>query len=282
MLMKATAEDIKKYGEWAYSLALNPIKSGYPTYGDGIKTKADFLDAAKRAVAGETSELLMFRMDGNVEGWLSYFWISEDKYLQLDGFCINRGTHQALTELMDMLGTRFTGYTAYFGYAGENRDAIEFLQGHDFKCIEQAWNHSFFFDGYVPAKCAPAVEKVSRQNFHKFRAVYHADPETYWNCERIFERIDDGVIFVYNQDAAPAAAVFLIGNDGYFEIYGIEFADGVFQEKVFRELLTSSLGECKRLGAKYMTYLCKEEEKHILAELGFKCVGQYVLYSKTL
>ena len=40
MLMKATAEDIKKYGEWAYSLALNPIKSGYPTYGDGIKTKA--------------------------------------------------------------------------------------------------------------------------------------------------------------------------------------------------------------------------------------------------
>ncbi len=31
-----------------------------------------------------------------------------------------------------------------------------------------------------------------------------------------------------------------------------------------------------------MTYLCKEEEKHILAELGFKCVGQYVLYSKTL
>ena len=153
MLMKATAEDIKKYGEWAYSLALNPIKSGYPTYGDGIKTKADFLDAAKRAVAGETSELLMFRMDGNVEGWLSYFWISEDKYLQLDGFCINRGTHQALTELMDMLGTRFTGYTAYFGYAGENRDAIEFLQAHDFKCIEQAWNHSFFFDGYFWHLC---------------------------------------------------------------------------------------------------------------------------------
>ncbi len=57
MLMKATAEDIKKYGEWAYSLALNPIKSGYPTYGDGIKTKADFLDAAKRAVAGETSDV---------------------------------------------------------------------------------------------------------------------------------------------------------------------------------------------------------------------------------
>ncbi len=43
MLMKATVEDIKKYGGLAYSLALNPAKSCYPTYGDDIKTKKDFL-----------------------------------------------------------------------------------------------------------------------------------------------------------------------------------------------------------------------------------------------
>ncbi len=144
MLMKATVEDIKKYGELSYSLALNPAKSSYPAYGDGIKTKADFIDDAKRAVIKETSELLLFVMDGNVEGWISYFWIPEDGYLQLSGCNINRGTEQALAELLEMLETQFTGYTVYFGYPGENRDAINFLQAHDFKCIEEDWNHSFF------------------------------------------------------------------------------------------------------------------------------------------
>ena len=66
MLIKATPEDIKKYGEFAYSLALDPAKSCYPTYADGIKTKTDFFKAAERAIAKETYELLLFRMDGNV------------------------------------------------------------------------------------------------------------------------------------------------------------------------------------------------------------------------
>lgn len=282
MLMKATVEDIKKYGELAYSLALNPAKSCYPTYGDGIKTKKDFLDAAERAAAEDTSELLLFYMDGNVEGWISYGWIPEDKYLQLYGFNINRGIEQALTELLDMIAAEFTGYTAYFGYPGDNRDAVSFLEAHGFKCVEQDWNHSFFFDGNTPKETNPCVEKISRQNFDKFRSVYHEDPETYWNCDRILKKIDDWIIFVYNQADSPVAAVFLTGDDGYFEIYGVESADGVFRENVFRELLAASLNECKRLGAEYMTYFCGEEEKHILAKLGFKCIGQYVLYIKVL
>ena len=94
--------------------------------------------------------------------------------------------------------------------------------------------------------------------------------------------IDDWIIFVYNQADSPVAAVFLTGDDGYFEIFGVESADGVFRENVFRELLAASLNECKRLGAEYMTYFCGEEEKHILAKLGFKCIGQYALYIKVL
>lgn len=282
MLIKATVEDIKKYGEFAYCLALNPAKSCYPTYCDGIKTKTDFLDAAERAVSKETSEVFLFSIDGNVEGWISYYWIPEDKYLQLNGFHINRGTEQALAELIEMVETRFTGYTAYFGYPCDNRDAINFLAQHGFRCIEQDWNHSFFFDGYTPNEFSPCVEKISRQNFDKFRSVYHAGPETYWNADRIYETIDDWTIFVYHYADAPIAAVFLMGDDGYYEIYGTEFADGVFQDHVFHELLTASLGECKRLGAKYMTYFCGEDEKHSLSKLGFKCIGQYVLYIRLL
>lgn len=280
MLIKATVEDIQKYGEFAYSIALNPEKSCYPTYTDGIKTKADFFNAAERAIAKETYELLLFSIGENVEGWISYYWIPEDKYLQLYEFNINRGAEQALAELIEIIETKFIGYTAYFGFPGDNLDAVNFLAEHGFRCIEQDWNHSFFFDGYTTDAYSSCVEKVSRHNFDKFRMVYHADPETYWNADRIFETIDDWTIFVYNHADVPAAAVFLNGDDNYYEIVGLEFADGVFHEGMFRELLTASLGECKRLDVKYMTYFCGEDEKPILSELGFKCVGQYVLYIK--
>lgn len=280
MLIKATVEDIKKYGEFAYSLALNPAKSCYPTYADGIKTKDDFFDAAERAIAKETYELLLFSIGENVEGWISYYWIPEEKYLQLYEFNINRGAEQALTELIEIVKTKFTGYTAYFGFPVDNLDAISFLAEHGFRCVEQDWNHSFVFDGYTADKYSSCVEKISRHNFDKFRMVYLADPETYWNADRILETIDDWTIFVYNHADVPAAAVFLNGDDNYYEIVGLEFADGVFNGGVFRELLTASLGECKRLDAKYMTYFCGEDEKPILSELGFKCVGQYVLYIK--
>ena len=280
MLIKATVEDIKKYGEFAYSLALNPVKSCYPTYADGIKTKDDFFNAAERAIAKETYELLLFSIGENVEGWISYYWIPEDKYLQLYEFNINRGAEQALAELIEIIETKFIGYTAYFGFPGDNLDAINFLAAQGFRCIEKDWNHSFFFDRYTAHEYSSCVEKVSRHNFDKFRMVYHADPETYWNADRIFETIDDWTIFIYNHADVPAAAVFLNGDDDYYEIVGLEFTDGVFCEGMFRELLTASLGECKRLDAKYMTYFCGEDEKPILSELGFKCVGQYVLYIK--
>ena len=62
----------------------------------------------------------------------------------------------------------------------------------------------------------------------------------------------------------------------------MNFADGEFKENVFRELMIASLNECKRINAKFMTYFCQDKEKHVLSELNFRCVGQYVLYIKTL
>lgn len=280
MLTKATVEDIGKYGDFIYELALEPSKSAYPTYIDGIKTKSDFFAAAEQAVLNNTSELLLFSVGGTVEGWISYDWIPGDRYLQLTGFSVNGFRQQALSELLELLEARFPGYTAYFGYPGDNRDAIGYLTEHGFRCIEQDWNHSFFFDGYTADKYRCHIEKISRDNFDKFRSVYHADSETYWNAERIFEAIDDWTIFVYNQESMPIASVFLAGDNGHYEIYGVEFGEGAFNECVFRELLNASLSECKSMGAKYMTYFCGEDERAVVSKLGFRCIGQYVLLIK--
>lgn len=304
MLTEATWEDIERYGEMAYRLALEPGSSSYPTYRDGIKIKEDFFRAAEQAVSDNWSELLLFSEDGVVEGWLSYFYRPQDKYLQLDGCNLRRGTEQALTELLSRIGEHFGGYEAYFGFPAENREAVRFLQAHGFRQAELLWNHTFLLDGYTPEKDAhqveqlwnlpfffdestaeekgSRVEQITRQNFDRFRELYHPEPDAYWTADRIFEEIDDWLIYVYSRWDVPVAAVFLTGRGDHYEIFGMPFADGQLQEDVLRELLATVLAECSQLGIRYLTYFCAGEENAVLAALGFRCVGQYALYIKEL
>lgn len=262
MLARATMQDIRDYGDWAYSLALDPTRSGYPTYCDGIKTKAEFLTAAKQALMRETEELLLFRMDGAVEGWISLTWIPEDGYLQVDSFNIRRGTRRALEELLTLLERHYSGYTAHFGFPGENRDAICYLRSQGFRCIEHAWNHTFVFQNYRATADAEGIERITRQSFDRFCAVYRPDPDTYWDCSRIFETLEDWTILVKDQNGAPDSAIFLRGGGARCcEVYGAAFADGEFHERSFCELLSAALNACKRMGARYMTYLCGGEER---------------------
>lgn len=280
MLVKAVPEDIEKYGNAVYRLALDPARSCYPFYGDGIKTKEDFFAEAERAVINETEELLLFIAEGTMEGWIKYFWIPEDRYLQLTGCSVSCGTEQALKELLELLEKHFSGYTLDFGFPGENLSAVTFLQNHGFRRIEEDWNHSLLFEGYRPIPCGQNTERIGKRNFDKFRSVYQADAEAYWNCDRILETMDDWIIFVYNEGSTPVGAVYTRGDEGYYEIYGTEFADGLFRENVFRSLLAASLNACKCRDAKFMTCFCGEREKALMPEFGFRCVGQYVLYRK--
>ena len=231
----------------------------------------------------QTEELLLFSENGRVLGWLSYEWIAQDKYLALQSCNLCGNTAQALAELSERLQKRFPGYAAYFGFPEENREAVSFLMENGFALIERSQNHSFFFQKHPPAPFSdPAVVRITRDNFHMLRAVYHPDAKTYWNCERLYKALDDWHIFVYREGETPLATVFFSGRNGWFEIFGLEFSDGVFRPSVCRCLLSSALSACRELGADYMTYFCTEAETEILRRLGFVRIGTYLLYEKTL
>lgn len=283
MLVKATLEDIKEYGEKIFEIAVNPKKSSYPIYFDGIKTKEDFFKAAECAVLQENEEILLFVENKNVEGWISYFWIEEDHYLQLSSCNINCFYRQALMELMDYLNERFKGFTLYFGYPNENKEALQFLHEQNFACTESNWNHSFFFEHYAVSKIPNNnIERISKENFELFKKAYHPDEEVYWNCERIYENLDKWIVFVYKQNDEILGTVFLTGKNEYFEIFGVEIADIEIKDAVYLQLLSAALNECKIKKGKALTYFCPDKEKEFLNQLGFKCIGQYLLYIKAI
>lgn len=286
MLRKAVAEDIAKYGDFVYELALDQTKSAYPTYADGIKTREDFLAAARKAVAEDTSELLLFFRGDVLEGWIQYFWILEDHYLQCDACNIRRGTAQALGELLKLLRADFPGYTFYFGFPACNVEAVCFLRENGFRCVEEAWNNTYFLES---RECSSEDEnigheniiRIGRNNYDQFRAVYRPDEETYWNCDRILECLEDWAVFVYREEQNPVGTIFFRGNKGYYEIYGMDFAEGKYRREVCLAMLTAALNDCRRAGAKYLTYFCDSCEEALqkaVQEAGFHCVGGYVCY----
>lgn len=282
MLIEATREQIETYADFVYGIACDSAHSGYPTYADGVKTKEDFLLDAYRAAQSETAELLLFVLDGKAQGWLSYFWLREDRYLQLTACNVARGTKQALEELLHRLSGRFAGDSLYFGFPAENREAIACLRAQGFERAEESWNTVYRFGGALPGGKEEGVVKIGAQNFALFRQVYHAPPDAYWSAERILQTIDDWLIFVYNETDTPRAAIFLRGDGGRFEIFGLEGARDAAWEAAARRLLTAALRACETRGATSLTYFCGETERQLLDALGFRCVGKYELYTKTL
>lgn len=285
MLRKAGAEDVEKYGDFVYELALDQRRSAYPTYTDGIKSKKDFFADAAKNVAEDTSEVWLFYLEGVLEGWLSYFWIPEERYLQCTACSIRRGTEQALAELLELLKTDFQGYTAYFGFPDMNEEAIRFLRENEFCCLEEAWNNSFYFKEYEFLPEREGIVRINRDNFDVFRKVYRPDGDTYWNCERILESLEAWTVFVYETGSSPVGTVFFQGNNGYYEIFGMEFADGRYREEACSAMLGAALNHCRRAGAEYLTFFCEKSEDAVqkaVQELGFRCVGGYVCYSRQL
>lgn len=280
MLVKATLKDIDTYGEFAYSLALDFSRSAYPTYADGISEKEEFLQNLKKSVERANYELLLYFCEGKMEGIISYYWLEEDKYLQLFMCNINVGTRQALEELIAYLEEKFEGYEWYFGFPKSNEEAIKCLQDRGFACIEDDYDTNIDFADYELRAESQNVVRITKENFEDFRSVHLPQEEdTYWNCERIYEKIDAWGVYAYYENDIPAGVMFFTGDEEYLEIFGIEYKDEVYREEIFSALMTTALNEGKRRGIKYMTYFCEDELEAVL-KLGFRLVSPYVCYCR--
>lgn len=284
MLRRCTEQEYQKYADFAYGLALNPSKSGYPTYSDGIKTKEMFFEQAEKSFSKETEEILLFEYEGVVEGWIHYYFIPEDHYLSTKSFNINAHTEIALQEFLDLAREQFKGYDLFLGYSIDNKAAVNFLADNGFECIEDDNNNTAFLDRYEPVAESGGVVRVTKENYELFRALHsQAEGEMYWNSERIYADIDNWMILAKIRDGETAGCIyFMMDDDGWFEIFGVDRKDGAFDSALLGELLGKALNTAKELGGKYMTYFCEKWEQETVSQLGFNCVGEYVCYKKHL
>ena len=242
MLVKAQKEDIEQYMEFAYSLALDQTRSGYPLFSDGISTKEQFVDHVWKSYDNDDRDILLFVIDGLVEGWIQYFYIEQDRYLQTNGFLINRNTEQALTEFLEYAET------------------------------------IFIFDDAVIQPETAGIVKVTESNFSEFRKIYRTDPDTYLSSERIFSTLNEWRIYLLYRN--NIAAGYVCARDD--EIFGLGYQDDIFDKNTYKTLVTVILSDFKAAGCRDMTFFNDEESQSAALDIGFVCVSEYLLYVKSI
>lgn len=280
MLRLCTEEELSLYVDFSYELATNLEKSGYPTYCDGIKTKEMFIEQLKKVFDRENEEILLFEYEGKVEGLIHYYWIPEDDYIATSGFNINKATEQAMSEFLSFVGERFKGYDLFLGFPVENKAAVEYLERQGFECIENDYNNTAFMDKITDIPKGTNLIRIGKENYDNFKLLHdQIEGDMYWNSERIYDNLDNWVIFVKEKEGIPQGAVYYMdASDGWYEIFGIDMKNEEVEQDVFRELLCAALMDVKNRGGRVMTFFCEKESEPITLECGFTCVGNYLCY----
>lgn len=281
MLIKPTAQEAEKYIDFAYELALDPSRSGYPTYTDGIKTKEDFVEMCRRGVTKDNREVLLYLENGIVCGWIGFFYEEENRYLQTDVFNIAGDIHRALEEFIEYCAANFTGYDLYLGFPGDNKDVIDCLTRMGWPCEERSYNDVLFLDRYETQPELPSVVRVTKDNFDDFRKLHtQIEGEMYWNSDRLYAALDQWDIWMYYDEGKPAAAIYYMDARVLVEIFGLDFDNNRYDENIFCGLLAKALNECKRQGKQYVVFFNDDESQPGALRMGFRCVGEYVLFTK--
>lgn len=283
MLRKLKEIEFDKYIDFAYSLALDQSKSSYPTYTDGIKTKEDFIQSAKDSFSREDEEILLFEEDGEVHGWIHYYVLKEDNYLQIQVFNVERGVECAIDEFVSYVTAKYAGCTMYFGLPKVNQEAVSHLQKRGFTKEEESIVGVMHFDTYQLKAEAAGIVPVTRENYAEFAGIHNQrDEGMYWNTERILENLDKWHCYLHYKNSALVGTIYYTCYDTMLEIFGVDYVEKNFDEETFRALLTKVLNDGKKMNSGHLTFFHEEEEHAVVDELGFEDIGTYVLYSRLL
>lgn len=283
MLIPLQEKDFDQYIDFAYELDMDPVHASYIIYYDGIKTKEDFIAAARKAFDRPGEQILLYQENGQTEGWIHYYFPEED-YLAFRVCCIRRNTARAMEELSAYLTARYSGCDWTMGFPASNTEAVAWLESAGFHRLEDSNHYHILYDQYVPVPEEDGVERITEETFEKFQRIHRTiEGDMYWNCRRVREDLDRWDLFVAEEDGVAGEAMVMVC-DGFYEIFALGCEDGQFHEGLFRRLLRHALNEGKKRGASNLTFFVDpgSEEDRILPELGFQLVGRYFAYQKRI
>lgn len=288
MLLPLQEKDFDKYIDFAYELALDPAKTSYPAYFDGVKTKEGFVERAKDSFRRPDEDILLYLEDGKAEGWIHCYTIPKEHYVGQVSCSFRRGAAAALDEYAAYLAEKYPGYEWEMGFPAANREVLDWLERTPgFQFLEDSRHYQILFDQYTPVPEEPGLIRITEENFEKFRKIHQTiDSDMYWNAQRIFNDLPRWDLYVAEEDGVGGEIASVYQGGGCYHPFAVAFSDGVFHENLCRRLLARAMNEGKEKGAVYLPFFVDPTEEReldrMMPELGFRLIGEYIAYRKRI
>ncbi len=282
MIIKLKKSEIDKYLNFAYDLSQDISKSSFPIYKDTIKSKADFNKIAFTSFTEENSEILLFKQQDEICGWIHYYWLEADKYMGIEVFNILHHYDMAIKEFIAYSSKRFKGYRLYFGVPKANKEAVKTLSSLG-KLEEKKAVFVLHLKNYKQGKKSPAIKKITMDNYHDFKALHDIYHDMYWNSDRLYDALLGKtknpwhIYGFYDKDGLLASIYFTYYRE-MAEIFGLDFKNDTYNNNIAQRLLVVALNKMQTDQQKYLTYFADDKEYHVLRELGMNYITDYILY----
>ncbi len=279
MLKPMTEADWHTCRERAWSLACSLQTSGFPSYLDGVKTRADFDRRVALAFTDATEALLMLTDDqGGFRGLIQCYCLREESYVQTCHFLTEAGWQEtALEQFLAYAREHYPGMQLDMGFPAENAEALQFFAGHGLVPVEESGVWMAHAATWTPGAVPTQVRPLDAKNLDAFHRLHDAQ-EMYWTTQRILDARESWQVLLYGTEAA----LYAMTGEPMAEIYGVDDAEGFSAER-FAGLMS---GLMNRLAEGNTAHLCYFAENHqeeaLLPTLGFQYICRYRCYSVRL
>ncbi len=280
MLIPMTAERWEVCADQAWSLACSLKTSGFPTYLDGVKTRADFERKARQGLADERDALLTFERDGAARGFIHAYALPEEHYVSTCLFLTEDGWQSAaLAEFTAWARGCWPGARLDLGFPAENAAACAWLEANGFTRLEQSTEYMLSLDDAPEREVPPGVRRLTNapEDAALLRAL-HTDPAMYWTSERVLADWQDWLVYVNRRDAL----LMCMRDAALPEIFAV-FCPKAMWESAVPGMLAACTRTLRAEGARHLCYFAEDDaEAAVLAEAGFRQIAGYAAFTTRL
>lgn len=280
MLEKLKKNEFDKYIDYAYNLSQNMKTASYPIYTDGIKNKNDFIQTAYRSFDLEFDEILLYKENNEVKGWIHYYYDSDDNSILAVTFLCDKLYNLMIKEFISYIKNKYPLSRICLGFPTQNEQACKELINNGFELVEASINNVLHTDVYKEKKCSNYAMKLDKKDFDLFRNLHDSiDIDIYWNSDRIYNDFENWRIYIYKESDKVVGAIYSLDASILLEVFGIDYLNNIVKKEIYENLLTAFINDAKNEGIKHIVYFNEyEEELQFLKSIGFESLGEYRYY----
>ena len=283
MLRRIKDEEFYKYIDMVYDLSINPKTASYPIFYDGLKTKEDFITYEASSLKDNNSSILLFIIDDKVLGYVNYYFLKEDNYLQVTRFVALNHIDILVKELLDYFKSEYSGYDFYVGFPDDNKETIKVFMDNGCILNEESYNHNIVDLNSINVKEKNNdIYRVTKDNYSLFEVLHkETEDEMYWTSKRIYEDLSNWLVLVKKSNNTSLATIYGYLDGNSLEVFGTNYIND-FDSNIFMDLLNDLIIECKNMNMKSIIFFTEKDELPYMKELGFKLIGKYIGLKKRL